>query len=93
MKVTISNKDYFINDDEFTLFKNNEFCNLKIYNNLSILDRLVNFINEIIHSSNIENKYLYVVKSTHGGYLPINCSKNYKHIYLSDTDENHKNNI
>lgn len=93
MKVTISKKDYFINDDEFTLFKNNEFCNLKIYNNLSILDRLVNFINEIIHSSNIENKYLYVVKSTHGGYLPINCSKNYKHIYLSDTNENHKNNI
>lgn len=93
MKVTIGNNDYIVNNDEFTLFRNDEFCNLKIYNDLSIFDRLVNFINEITHSSNIENKYLYVVESTHGGYLPINCSNNYKYVYLSNTDENHKNNI
>ena len=89
MKIEINKQEFVVNDNEFTIFESNEFCNLKILTNLSEYERLSYFLNNLSNSSN----NLYITNVTHGGYIPIECSTSFNNIYLFDTNELHKDNI
>ena len=80
MKVNIEKQEYQIKDDEFTKLFIDKYCNLDMYNDLSELERIVGLINEISTEVKITNA-LYV-NPTHGGFIPINCSKNLNNILV-----------
>jgi len=89
--VTISGKEYKVNDNEFKKIEHKEFGNLNIIDNVGLFERLVSLINELSDTLTIEN--LIVYKTTHGGYIPLNCSKNYKNVFLVETSKEHSDNI
>ena len=89
--VTISGKEYKVNETEFKKIEHKEFGNLNIIDNIGLFERLVSLINELSDTLTIEN--LIVYKITHGGYIPLNCSKNYKSVFLVETSKEHSDNI
>ena len=89
--VIINKKEYKTNEDEFKKIEHKEFSNLNIINNVGLLERLVSLINELSGALTIEN--LIVYKTSHGGYIPLNCSKNYKNVFLVETSKEHSDNI
>jgi hypothetical protein len=90
MIVTLENKNYHVEDNEFTTFTIQEYCNLKLYNELAKIERIVALINECCSLSN--NSHFAIIQPTHGGFIPINCNKA-KKISLFSCVDNHLNNI
>jgi hypothetical protein len=90
MIVTLENKKYHVEDNEFTTFTIQEYCNLKLYNDLAIMERIVSLINECCSLSN--NSHFGMIQPTHGGFIPINCTKA-KNISIFACFNNHLNNI
>lgn len=97
MIVNIEKQKYQVNDDEFTKKYIQEYCNLNILNELGDIERMVGLIRDISKDLNIND--VFYLNSTHGGYLPIQCSDFIKQntiIYDISTlksFENHINNL
>ena len=90
MIVKINKHDYKVNNNEFAKIPHEAFSNLLIRDNVGKLERITSLINEL-NSLKIDNLIIY--NPTHGGFIPINCSQNYKNIYLVETNITHVDNI
>ena len=77
MMKKINNINYFVNDDEFNIIPHNEYSNLKIIDKLGYFETIISFINKISCKHN-----LFFYNTTHGGFIPLNCSKYYNHIFI-----------
>ena len=78
MLIKIDGQEYQVNDDEFLKIPHNIFTNLNIRNSVGNFERLISLINEL-NCLKIDNLIIY--NSTHGGFIPIQCSKNYQNIF------------
>lgn len=91
MKVLIENKEYQIEDNEFRKFSVQEYCHLRMFNDVSEMERLIGLISEIANELNIDNA-IYL-NTTHGGFIPLNCSSKIRNnMVLFDNNKNHINN-
>ena len=81
MKVNIEKKEYHVKDDEFTKLFIQEYCNLDLYNDLAEMERIIGLINDISIDVKIPN--ILYVNPTHGGFIPINCSKQIQNNILA----------
>jgi hypothetical protein len=87
--INIYKKNIYCDDNEFNIDPSPEFCNIKLYNDLSYLERILDFINECIDIFNIEN--IYFNNLTHGGFLAIFCKAN--NIFIDKFSENLEKNL
>ena len=83
----INNINYFVNNDEFNIIHHNEYTNLKIIDKLGYFETIISFINKISHEHN-----LFFYNVTHGGFIPLNCSKYCNHTFIQ-CNNLHFNNI
>ena len=89
MLLKINGIDYNVNDGEFAKIPHDQYQNLVIREGVGKFERIISLINEIGHL-NIEN--LIVYNTTHGGFIPINCSPNFPKVFALDTQPNHLDN-
>jgi hypothetical protein len=85
---------YNVNDDEFLRIETQEYCNLKIYDNIPMFERIVSLLGKLSYC--LSDKYetnLFIQQTTHGGFIPINCRNEYNNIYLLNTSKEQENNI
>jgi tetratricopeptide (TPR) repeat protein len=90
MFVDINNNTYKVEDTEFNIMPHTEYNNLIIRNNVGYYERVGSLLNELIMNN---NETLVVVSPTHGGFLPIECSKCFKNVILHLTENYHASNI
>ena len=90
MLIKIDGQEYQVNDDEFLKIPHDEFTNLNIRNSVGNFERLISLINEL-NCLKIDNLIIY--NSTHGGFIPIQCSKNYQNIFAIETTMAHIDNF
>ena len=90
MIVKIDGQEYQINDTEFVKIPHDRFTNLVIRDNIGKLERLISLINELAVLK-IDNLIIY--NTTHGGFIPIKCSKSYKNVFAIETTINNAENI
>ena len=81
LPVDINKNKYYVNSDEFNIVPNYLYNNLKIFDNVGYFERIISLINELSKINNNINKCIFY-NSTHGGFIPINCSKSFKSIYI-----------
>jgi hypothetical protein len=89
MLVKINGIDYNVNDDEFAKIPHDRYQNLVIREGVGKFERIISLMNEMSHL-NIEN--LIVYNTTHGGFVPINCSPNFQRVIALDTRSDHADN-
>ena len=90
MLVDINKNTYKVEDTEFNIIPHTEYNNLIIRNNVGYYERVGSLLNELIMNN---NETLVVVSATHGGFLPIECSKCFKNVILYLTENSHSLNI
>jgi len=90
MLIKLNSQEYKVNNDEFLKLPHDKFTNLIIRDDVGYLERLISLINEL-SCLKIEN--LIVYNTTHGGFIPIQCSKIYKNVFTIETTMNHAENI
>ena len=76
--VVIENKEYDVCEDEFKKIYKLEYCNLEMYDDIGLYERISGLINDFSsYMSNYSNSINKIfINSTHGGFLPILCSMN-----------------
>jgi len=89
MSIKINGYEYHININEFEKINHDKYTNLLLYKDISEFERIVSLMNEL-KCLNIEDLIIY--NTTHGGFIPINCSDTYKNIYPIETSINHIDN-
>ena len=75
MLLRINGIDYNVNSDEFAKIPHDQYQNLVIRESVGKFERIISLINEMSHL-NVET--LIVYNTTHGGFIPINCSPNFQ---------------
>jgi GR25 family glycosyltransferase involved in LPS biosynthesis/predicted O-methyltransferase YrrM len=90
MKVVINKIEYEVNSDEFNIIENKEYFNLSIIANLGLYERIISLLKVI---SEISSDTILFCNPTHGAFIPIQLSKNYKNIFLSNIKDFHHSNI
>ena len=87
--VTIENKKYIVNENEFCKIEHKEYNNLRILDGLGELERIVSLICEIkCIDETIKN--LIIEKSDYGGFLPINCVSSFSENIFINSECNNK---
>jgi tetratricopeptide (TPR) repeat protein len=89
MLLKINGIDYSVNDDEFAKIPHDQYQNLVIRDGVGKFERIISLINEI---GNLNMENLIVYNTTHGGFIPINCSPNFKNVFALDTLSDHADN-
>lgn len=89
MLLKINGIDYHINADECAKIPHDKFNFLVIRDSVGTLERIVSLINEI---GNLNIETLIVYNTTHGGFVPINCSPNFQTVFALDTRSDHADN-
>ena len=90
--VKINSQEYKVNADEFNRINNEQYSTLEIISNVGYYERICSLLQELQLSMNIFDTCIFG-KPTHGGYIPIQCSKTFKYIYLPDDLNRHESNI
>jgi hypothetical protein len=90
MIVKIDGQEYEVNDTEFLKIPHDRFTNLVIRADVGKFERVISLISEIALLK-IDNLIMY--NTTHGGFIPIKCSKNYKNVFAIETKMNQVDNI
>ena len=85
----INYKNYQVMDDEFTI-GNALFSTLIIREKVGYYERVSGLLRELGKSFNISNSLF--IAPTHGGFIPIQCAKHMKHIFLHNCNT-HTSNI
>jgi hypothetical protein len=88
-EVTIENKKYTVNQDEFCKIEHKEYNNLRILDGLGELERIVSLICEI-KCINESIKNLIIAKKDHGGYIHTNCYSSFSENIFYNNDCNDK---
>jgi len=83
-KINILDKNYFVKNSEFNIIKTPEYSNLKIIDKLGKFERIISFLTELSKCIEIEN--LLINHVCHGGFIPINCSNQYKNVFIIKDD-------
>jgi hypothetical protein len=91
MDVTFDGEKYKVLCDEFTHIPHNEYTNLLIKKDIGLFERLVSLINELRVCC--DNGNIVFFNPTHGGFIPINCSKYYDKVFIINTNDTHIDNI
>jgi hypothetical protein len=95
MEILINKKNYKVNKNEYTNIYHNEYNNLRLYNELSIHERIIGLIKKCKYAfskQTDDNCNFAYFNTTHGGFIPINLSNEFDSIYLfNTTQENIKN--
>ena len=93
--VLINKKEYVVNSNEFQQLFIQEYCNLNILKELGLYERIIGLLTELNNCYNFSN--LICIDSTHGGFIPIECSKVFSNVLMYnniDSDfSSHKTNI
>ena len=89
--VEIEKRVYVVNDDEFNRLVIDKFCNVNILLNLGLYERIVSLVDNISKHLGIDN--CVIINPTHGGFVPIACSQNFKNVYISNVSPEHSVNI
>jgi hypothetical protein len=90
MIVNIDKKDYHVNNNEFKFINIQEYCNLKLHEDIGFFERMISLFVEF-KKCGIKN--INFLNTTHGGFLPIQCSNNFDIINLINTHPEHIENI
>ena len=91
MIINIDKKDYNINDEEFNKIPHNDYNHLLIRDNVGLFERIVSLLKELSISLKIKNGMFF--EQTHGGFIPINCSSQFEHINILNSNTIHNINI
>lgn len=78
--ITLNGNEYTVKSGEFVIEPHLEYNYLHIFPELARLERIVGLINDL--TENHTNSYLSVYGWTHGGFIPIQCSKLYKNVFV-----------
>ena len=89
--IKLNKVPYYVNNDEFLEIKYVEYNNLLIRNDIGRFERIISLISEIGESLNIKN--VCVNNPTHGGFIPIHCSKKMENVFLLNVKQIHEDNI
>jgi predicted O-methyltransferase YrrM len=89
--ITINSKKYLVNNNEFEKVPHTEFNNLIIRKSVGELERIISLICECNKVFEIKN--LIIFNPLYGGFLPINCAKQFSNIYLLNISNEQSNNI
>ena len=84
MLVEINKKTYKINNDEFVVVPHAEYNNLIIRDKVGYYERVASLLDNLRFGDNSVN--LLIESPTHGGFLPIECSDHFSHVYLLERD-------
>jgi len=90
MILDINKKKYHAHENEFAQINIQEFCNLRILNDVGLFERLISLFSQLKYCG-VRN--LVCFEPTHGGFLPIECSKFCNNITLINSSAEHENNI
>jgi hypothetical protein len=88
MIVELNKQKFAVNSNEFNLIKTSEeFCNLKLYDNLGLFERIISLIKElsIINEKKFINLFF---NQTHGGFVPLKCASFIDEVFIFNTDKN-----
>lgn len=80
MIIDINKKQYNVLSNEFNKVIHNEYNNLIIRDSLGLKERIISLITELSRALNIETGVF--VNPSHGGFIPINCSNQFKKVYI-----------
>jgi predicted O-methyltransferase YrrM len=83
MLVKIDGQEYEVNPNEFLHQPHERFTNLVIRNDVAKLERIASLLNELCICLKIKNLIIY--NANCGGFLPLQCSSNFKKIFLVET--------
>jgi 16S rRNA G966 N2-methylase RsmD len=90
MITEINKRKYHVNDNEFKKNIIPEYNNLHVLDDVGLYERLLSLFIEI-KKCNIKNLQFFF--TSHGGFLPIECSNYFENIMLLNTDIEHHENI
>jgi hypothetical protein len=92
MLVEINKKTYKVDNSEFVVVPHSEYNNLIIREKVGYYERVVSLLDNLRFGNDSTN--LLIQSPSHGGFLPIECSPHFSHVYLleRDTDQQHKSN-
>lgn len=90
MSVKLNGYEYHININEFEKINHDKYTNLLLYKDVSEFERIYSLMNELkcLHITD-----LIFYNTTHGGFIPINCSDHYTNIYAIETSIIHIDNF
>jgi len=92
MKITIDQKDFMINENEFIQIKHDKFTNLILRDKVGYFERIISLLIELYQTFNFQNALFF--EQTHGGFIPINCSSNISNLLIiNDNNTQHYKNI
>ena len=95
MSVKINQRQYTVNNDEFSVIIHPVYNHLRILSGLGELERIVGLLREIISEFSLEQ--VLFLRPTHGGFVPIELSlslnKPSVQLFIADLDETHISNI
>jgi len=80
MLVEINKKTYKVDNNEFCIVPHAEYNNLIIREKLGHYERIASLLNNLRFGDDSTN--LVIRSPTHGGFLPIECSSHFSHVYL-----------
>jgi len=86
---TINHEVFQVNENEFTEIVHKEYFNLKLVSELALFERIVSLLNEL---SVLSINSCIFFGTSHGGYIPIKCSKAFNNIVLLNVSNDHKAN-
>lgn len=81
--IRLNDFEYTVKDDEFIIHPHTEYNNLVIYPKVGELERIVGLLNDL--AENKSDTSLLVIGWSHGGFVPINCSKVYKNVTIQSS--------
>jgi hypothetical protein len=90
MIVDINKKKYHVNENEFKNINIQEYCNLKILDNVGAFERLISLFIEL---KNCKINNIIFFNTKYGGFLPIECSKYFDNVTIINTPQDHEENI
>lgn len=90
--IRINNKNYRVNDNEYSKLNHKIFTQLRLYNDISTHERIIGFIKKLTQLQ-FEKNNLISINTTHGGFIPINISKHFNDIYFLGNGDEHIENI
>jgi len=96
MEISINKKKYKLNYNEYIKINHKEYNNLKLYNQVGIHERIIGLIKKCkeVFTKQSHDKCSFVSFDTkYGGFIPINLSHVFNHIYLLNTTEENIQNI
>ena len=83
--VEIDKKNYKVGPEEFNVVLHNQYNNLVILDGIGTNDRVISLLKDLGKAHNI--KQCLFTNPSHGGFVPINCSKSFDSIFVTGVFE------